>query len=95
MIGPSMTQITQLLTVLQLLLGLVIVILAAYGYRRNASRPMFFLGVGIAMMTLVSTVVTVVSSILLSVSFIAPLSTAVEVIGMCLILYAVVLARRD
>jgi len=90
-----MTQITQLLTVLQLLLGLVIVILAAYGYRRNASPPMLFLGVGIAMMTLVSTVVTVVSSILLSVSFIAPLSTAVEVIGMCLILYAVVLARRN
>ena len=95
MVGPSMTQITQLLTVLQLLLGLVIVILAAYGYRRNASPPMLFLGVGIAMMTLVSTVVTVVSSILLSVSFIAPMSTAVEVIGMCLILYAVVLARRD
>jgi len=90
-----MTQITQLITVLQLLLGLVIVILAAYGYRRNASPPMLFLGVGIAMMTLVSTVVTVVSSILLSVSFIAPLSTAVEVIGMCLILYAVVLARRN
>jgi len=95
MVGFSMTQITQLLTVLQLLLGLVIVILAAYGYRRNASPPMLFLGVGIAMMTLVSTVVTVVSSILLSVSFIAPLSTAVEVIGMCLILYAVVLARRN
>ena len=95
MVGFSMTQITQLLTVLQLLLGLVIVILAAYGYRRNASPPMLFLGVGIAMMTLVSTVVPVVSSILLSVSFIAPLSTAVEVIGMCLILYAVVLARRN
>ena len=94
MVGPSMTQITQLLTVLQLLLGLVIVILAAYGYRRNASPPMLFLGVGIAMITLVSTVVTIASSILLSVSFIAPLSTAVEVIGMFLILYAVVLARR-
>ena len=94
MVGPSMTQITQLLTVLQLVLGLAIVILAGYGYRRNASPPMLFLGVGIAMMTLVSTVVTIASSILLSVSFIAPLSTAAEVIGMFLILYAVVLARR-
>ena len=94
MVGPSMTQITQLLIVLQLLLGLAIVSLAGYGYRRNASPPMLFLGVGIAMMTLVSTVVTFASSILLSVSFIAPLSTAAEVIGMFLILYAVVLARR-
>jgi len=55
---------------------------------------MFFLGIGIAMMTLVSTVITAVSSIFLSVSFVAPLSMAAEVIGMGLILYAVVLARR-
>jgi len=91
---PTILQITEFLTVLQLLLGLVIVILAAYGYRRNASRSMFFLGIGIAMITLVSTVITAVSSIFLSVSFVAPLSMAAEVIGMGLILYAVVLARR-
>lgn len=94
MVTPPIFQITEFLTVLQLLLGLVIVILAAYGYRRNASQPMLFLGIGIAMMTLGSTVVTIVSSVLLSASFVAPLSSAVEVIGMCLILYAVVLARR-
>lgn len=55
---------------------------------------MLFLGIGIAMMTLVSTAITAVSSILLSVSSVAPLSLATEIIGMGLILYAVVLARR-
>ena len=94
MATPTILQITEFLTVLQLLLGLVIVILAAYGYRRNASQPMLVLGIGIAMMTLVSTVTTVVSSILLDISFVAPLSMAAEVIGMGLILYAVVLARQ-
>lgn len=94
MVTLTILQITEFLTVLQLLLGLVIVILAAYGYRRNASQPMLFLGIGIAMTTLISTVITAVSSILLSVSFVAPLGMTVEVIGMALILYAVVLARR-
>ncbi|WP_449271959.1 DUF7521 family protein [Halorubrum californiense] len=94
MISLTLIQITELLTVLQLLLGLVIVTLAAYGYRRNTSQPMLFLGIGIAMMTLVSTATTLVSSILFSASFVAPLSMAAEVTGMSLILYAVVLARR-
>jgi hypothetical protein len=86
--------ITELLTIVKLLLGGVIVVLAAYGYRRNASQPMLFLGCGVALMTLVSTMVTVISSILLTVSFVAPLSMSVEVIGMCLILYSIVLARK-
>lgn len=94
MTSPDILQITEFLTVLQLPLGLAIVILAAHGYQRNTSRPMLLLGVGIAMMTLVSTVITAVSSILLTVSFVAPLSLATEIIGMALILYAVVLARR-
>ena len=94
MATPTTLQITEFLTVLQLLLGLVIAILAAYGYRRNASQPMLLLGIGIAMMTLVSTVTTAVSSILLSVSLVAPLSMTAEVIGMGLILYAVILARQ-
>lgn len=94
MATPTTLQITEFLIVLQLFLGFVIAILAAYGYRRNASQPMLFLGIGIAMMTLVSTVTTAVSSILLSVSLVAPLSMTAEVMGMSLILYAVILARR-
>ena len=94
MMIPNMLQITEFLTVLQLPLGLAIVILAAHGYQRNTSLPMLFLGVGIAMMTLVSTATTAISSILLDISFIAPLSLAAETIGMGLILYSVVLARQ-
>jgi len=86
--------ITEVLTIVKLLLGSVIAVLAAYGYRRNASQPMLFLDSGIALMILGSTIVTVISSILLTVSFVAPLSMSVEVIGMCLILYAIVLARE-
>jgi hypothetical protein len=55
---------------------------------------MIFLGVGIAMMTLVSTAATAISSVLLDTFFVAPLSLAAETIGMGLILYSVVLARR-
>lgn len=88
-------QITESLTALKLLLGLAIVVLAAYGYRRNASRPMFLLGSGIAMLTLLNTVTTIASSTLLGAAFVAPLSMSVEIIGMTLILYAVVLARRQ
>jgi hypothetical protein len=94
MITPDILQITEFLTVLQLPLGLAIVILAVHGYQRNTSRPMIFLGVGIAMMTLVSTATTAISDIFLDTSFIAPLSLAAETIGMGLILYSVVLARR-
>lgn len=94
MTTPNPLQITELLTGLKLLLGLVIVALAAYGYRRNSSQPMFFVGSGIAMMTLVSPLATVISSIMFSVDIIAPLSTAIEIIGMCLILYSIALARR-
>lgn len=94
MITPDILQITEFLTVLQLPLGLAIVILAVHGYQRNTSRPMIFLGVGIAMMTLVSTATTAISDIFLDTSFITPLSLAAETIGMGLILYSVVLARR-
>jgi len=87
--------ITEVLTIVKLLLGSVIAVLAAYGYRRNASQPMLFLDSGIALMILGSTIVTVISSILLTVSFVSPLSMSVEVIGMCLILYAIVLAREQ
>ena len=94
MTTPPLLQLTEALTVLKLILGLMIVVLAVYGYRRNASRPMLLLGTGIAMMTLASTMVTIIASIVLSVGSVAPLSVGVEIIGMCLILYAIVLARR-
>jgi hypothetical protein len=94
MITPLQFQVTEAFTVLKLILGLVIVVLAVYGYRRNASRPMLFLGTGIGMMTVVSTMATIIASILLSTGTAGPLSVGVEIIGMCLILYAIVLARR-
>lgn len=94
MIASAGVQITQFLTALELLLGTVIVSLAFYGYRRNASQPILLLGSGIATMTLLSTMTTIVSSILLGVSFVAPLTMGVEIIGMCLTLYAIVLARQ-
>lgn len=68
MTTSAMLGLTELLTVIKLLLGTVIVGLAAYGSRRNASQPMFFVGSGIAMMTLVSPLATVISSIALRVA---------------------------
>jgi hypothetical protein len=95
MTATALLRLTEFLTALKLLLGLVIVGLAAYGYRRNASRPMLFLGSGIALMTVVSTVATAVSGVVLGATFAAPSGVASEVTGMCLILYAIVLARRQ
>lgn len=94
MIASASVQVTQLLTALKLVLAAVIVWLALYGYQRNASRPMLFLGSGIAIMTLVSTIATIISSLFINVSYIAPLSMSFELIGMGLILYAIMLARR-
>lgn len=94
MIASNSVQITQFLTALELLLGAVIALLAFYGYRRNASQPMLLLGSGIATITLIDTLVTIVSSILLGASFVGPLSMCIQIIGMCLILYGIVLARR-
>jgi hypothetical protein len=56
---------------------------------------MLFLGSGIALMTVVSTVATAVSGVVLGATFAAPSGVASEVTGMCLILYAIVLARRQ
>jgi len=94
MTTPLQVQVTEVFTALRVVLGLVIVVLAVYGYRRNASRPMLLLGTGIGMMTLVSTMATIMASILLSTGSAGPLSVGVEIIGMCLILYAIILARR-
>lgn len=87
-------QTTELLTGLKLLLGLTIVLLAAIGYRRNASRPMLFLGSGIAMMTVISTVITISVTTIAGPSSAVSMSMLSEVVGMCLILYSIVSAKR-
>ena len=55
---------------------------------------MLFLGSGTAMMTLVCTMTTIVSSVPLGVSFVALLNMSVELINMGLILYIIILAHR-
>ncbi|MDS0259854.1 hypothetical protein NDI56_10665 [Haloarcula sp. S1CR25-12] len=95
MAGVSVLLVAQALALLSLLVGLVIFSLALYGYRRNDSRAMLALGCGIAMLTVVSTIATILAARLFG-GRLAPVgSEAAELVGMCLILYAIVLARRE
>ncbi|MFC6974328.1 hypothetical protein ACFQL1_06145 [Halomicroarcula sp. GCM10025709] len=84
---------------LSALVGLSIVALAVAGYRRNRSTSMLFLGGGIATLTVVSFVTTLLAARLFSpalLSGIFPLLDGLtQLVGMCLILYAIVLARRE
>jgi|APHM01.1.fsa_nt_gi hypothetical protein len=95
MIDPSPLVIIQALGLLSLLVGLCIFGLAFYGYRRNGSRAMLVLGYGIVTLTLGSTVVALLTSRLFSPAVVGIGSEATELVGMCLILYAIVLARRE
>jgi hypothetical protein len=86
--------IPAVLTGLKFLLGLTIVVLAAIGVRRNGSRPMIFLGTGIALMTVMSTLLTIAITHTVGPSTAVSASMLSEVGGMCLILYSIVLARH-
>lgn len=87
--------IAQVFAALELLVGLTIVGLAAQGYRRNQSRAMLFLGGGILTMTVVGTALTMITAFVASGPIIAIVPSVTDLAGMCLILYAIVLARRE
>jgi hypothetical protein len=87
--------IGQVLSLLSLLVGLGIFGLALSGYRRNDSRAMLALGSGIVTLTVVSTVVTLLTARAFGVAMVPVSNGATELVGMCLILYAIVLARRE
>ncbi|WP_136601474.1 DUF7521 family protein [Salinigranum halophilum] len=73
-------------------LSLVIVSQAVRGYRRNGSRPMLFLALGIVLLTIVPTVVTTVGARLYSARtvglVVSPLSNSIEVLGLGCIVYS-------
>jgi len=73
-------------------LSLVIVSQAVRGYRRNGSRPMLFLALGIVLLTIVPTVVTTVGARLYSAQtvglVVSPLSNSIEVLGLGSIVYS-------
>jgi hypothetical protein len=77
-----------------LLFGLSIVVVsqAVRGYRRNGSRPMLFLALGIVLLTIVPTIVTIVGARLYSARtvglIVSPLSNSIEVFGLGSIVYA-------
>ncbi|WP_152041185.1 DUF7521 family protein [Salinigranum salinum] len=73
-------------------LSLVIVYQAIRGYRRNGSRPMLFLALGIVLLTIVPTVVTLVGARLYSARtvglVVSPLSNSIKVLGLGSIVYS-------
>jgi hypothetical protein len=91
----SALTIVQAVSLLELLVGVAIVGLAVQGYRRNRSQAMLFLGAGIATLTLVGTAVQILVGQLTSTRLVAISVTVTDLLGMCLILYAIVLARRE
>jgi hypothetical protein len=81
------------------LVGLAIVALAVAGYRRNRSTSMLFLGAGIGTLTVVSFATTLFAARLFSRTHLSAILPALDgltqLVGMALILYAIVLARRE
>ena len=73
-------------------LSLLIVYQAYRGYRRHGSRPMLFLALGVVLLTIVPTVVSVVAAYYVSaVTFgltIAPLIESIRVVGLASIVYS-------
>lgn len=73
-------------------LSLVIVSQAVRGYRRNGSRPMLFLALGIVLLTIVPTVVTIVGARLYNARtvglVVSPLTNSIKVLGLGSIVYS-------
>lgn len=73
-------------------LSLVIVYQAVRGYRRNDSRPMLFLALGIVLLTIVPTVVITVGARWYGArtvgSVVSPLANSIKVIGLASIVYS-------
>ena len=95
MASVSPLLLAQSLSLLSLLVGLSIFGLALYGYRRNDSRAILVLGCGIVTLTLGSTIVTILTARAFGSAMVPAASEATQLVGMCLILYAIVLARGE
>jgi len=83
----------QLIAVLELFVGIAAVGLAFQGYHRNQHRTMLFLGSGIATMTVVGTVLQWILTAVTTGPMIAIAPTVTDLLGVCQLLYAIVLAR--
>ncbi len=88
-------RIVELTIALSLALGLIITALALIGYRNNRSRPMLFLAVGIAFLTVIQLLTSVVTARLGPAYLISVSTQLAELIGLSLILYSIILARRQ
>jgi hypothetical protein len=73
-------------------LSLIIVYQAVRGYRRNGSRPMLFLAVGIVLLTIVPTVVMTVGARVYSAQTIglvvSPVTNSIKALGLGSIVYS-------
>lgn len=73
-------------------LSLIIVYQAYRGYRRHGSRPMLFLALGVVLLTIVPTVVSLVASRYVSATAfgttVAPLIQSIRVLGLASIVYS-------
>jgi hypothetical protein len=73
-------------------LSLVIVYQAVRGYRRNDSRPMLFLALGVTLLTIVPTVVITVGVRLYGArtvgAVVSPLANSIKVLGLTSIVYS-------
>ena len=73
-------------------LSLIIVYQAYRGYRRHGSRPMLFLALGVVLLTIVPTVVSLVASRYVSATVfgttVAPFVESIRVLGLASIVYS-------
>lgn len=89
-LGPIVTAIS-LATVL---LGLGISVEAFRGYRRNRSDPMLFLTLGIASMTFLRTVGTVITGRIAALDYVGVVGQSFTLVGLLCIAFSLYLLKR-
>jgi len=96
-LGTSPTDLVLGIAHLKLVVGLGITAVGFVGYRRNRSRPMLFLALGIAAITFLSTLAALLAQQLAAsqgVSVVGPASELVELLGLVCIAYSLYLLKR-
>lgn len=85
----------QALALVSLVVAFIVVGLALYAYRRQRSQAMLYLGCGIGMLTVVNFAATVVIARYAGAVYLPAAEGLTQLLGTGLILYAIVLARRE
>lgn len=92
--GVAMGPVVTAISLAIVLLGLGISVEAFRGYRRNRSRPMLFLALGIASMTVLRTVATAITGRIVALDYVGVVGQSFTLAGLLCIAFSLYLLKR-